>query len=811
MVRLLAAFILLCSIPTANAAECTAVWAATGAKPGSSTCRWDAYAGVPGGMQYYNCLSFPLIDAWCATVPAADGPEQSCPVADPVYPGSGAVSLSSTEFRSGDDIPLLFTRSYRSTPLAKGLTAIGPVWFHNWQRKLDVSSASSGSSSKVVAYRDNGDPLTFNWSGGYWKTASYSGLALVQTGSDWTLTDATTGVVETYSSQGVLLAERNKAGFTRTLTYGSNGQVATITQHASGYDLISDLSLRLEYDDKGRLSRLNDPMGGMTQYAYDANSNLVSVTWPDGNVHRYVYEDSRFKNAITGELDETGTRVATWLYDAQGRASAVSHPDTSRNVQFAYGDKSTAVTTSRNTTTLKFSSVAGMLQPTGTASPTATTSSAYDTAGNLLKESTASGGTVEYTYDGAGRPLTRTVHSPHGTAVYSVKYADATSLRASLIAMPGKVQSFVYDANGNVTGFSEFRTNDFTGESGFNAVGTGQERTVGAHYDGSNRIDTRLDYSNGETIAKWDYRYDATGNLQLAMEQKSGWMWGVFQRDAANRPRSLAGDNREAAIAYDARGNVTRFIYKEYPSALNGNLHRYLTVDYGYSVNGDLMSRSGTVAQNSGGSTTVGSPTPATSDEIDLWLDNYERGASVVAPPANRLGSIRTLLSASGEPGLTRICIECMFNPALGYGWAVSSDNDDPFGIVGLAGTIRGWVKGGVGPQCKATQISKEELLADANKPFKDGQPISAAGRAATKHPEYFGFQSAEDLRQTYRTTDQLNQLASDAVQNALDNGVRTTGIGGRYQDGWVTFTPPTGPEVSFTPGGNFIGFRGPK
>ncbi|HEX7910600.1 MAG TPA: DUF6531 domain-containing protein [Paraburkholderia sp.] len=806
--RLLIALMLLFAAFSANAADCNAVWTATGAKPGSSSCRWDAYAGVPGGMQYYNCLSLPLIDAWCAT-PTTEDQELSCPVADPVYPGNGAVSISSTDFMSGDDTPVRFTRSYRSKPSVKDVNDMGPVWFHNWQRKLDLSNASAGNTSKVVAYRDSGDPITFNWSSGYWKTADYSGLTLSQDGVQWTFTDTTTGVVETYSSNGVLQTERNRVGFTRTLGYNGNGQLATITQHATGHDANSDLTLRLEYDDKGHLSRLNNPMGGMTQYAYDANSNLTSVTWPDGNVHRYVYDDSRFKNSITGEIDETGTRIATWIYDAQGRASSVTHPDTSRNVQFAYGDKTTAVTTSRNTTTLKLSSVAGMLRPTGTSSPSATTSSVYDASGNLLQDVTASGGTIEYGYDGTGRPTKRTVRSSQGIAVFSVRYADATSLRASQIAMPGKVQSFVYDANGKITGFSEFKTTDPTGETGFDAVAAGQGKTSGLHYNASNRIDIRLDYANGENIAKWDYLYDATGNLQLATEQKSGWTWGVMQRDAAHRPTSMAGDNREAAVAYNARGEVTKFLYNEYPTLANGSLYRFLTVNYGYTADGALVSRTGTVAQNIGGSTTVGSPSPISDDEIDLWLNNFERGANPVAPRANRLERLQSLLGGPQEAGLVRICIECMFNPALGYGWAISSDNDDPFGVLALAGTIRGWVKGGDAPQCKATQLTNEELLAAANKPYKDGQPMSAAGRAATKHPEYFGFNSTEDLRQTYRTTDQLNQLASDAVRNALENGVRGTGINSRYQDGWVTYTPPTGPAVSFTPNGDLIGFRG--
>lgn len=46
--RLLAAFMLLLIAFGANAADCNALYAATGAVPGSPTCRWDVYGRVPG-------------------------------------------------------------------------------------------------------------------------------------------------------------------------------------------------------------------------------------------------------------------------------------------------------------------------------------------------------------------------------------------------------------------------------------------------------------------------------------------------------------------------------------------------------------------------------------------------------------------------------------------------------------------------------------------------------------------------------------------------------------------------------------------
>ncbi|NDP60705.1 MAG: hypothetical protein GZ090_15245, partial [Oxalobacteraceae bacterium] len=100
------------------------------------------------------------------------------------------------------------------------------------------------------------------------------------------------------------------------------------------------------------------------------------------------------------------------------------------------------------------------------------------------------------------------------------------------------------------------------------------------------------------------------------------------------------------------------------------------------------------------------------------------------------------------------------------------------------------------------------DLLAASQLPFK-GQTITNAGRAATKHPEYFGFQSTQALRQVYSTDAQLNNLASNAVREILEKGIRTTGAGGRYPNGWITYSLPDGSAASWSVSGDFIGFRG--
>ena len=710
LARLLAAFALLLIAFGARAdytSDCTSRYAKSGAVQGTKSCALTVASNTPGGQGGYSCLNdIDLIKQWCAgeTDPQ---PEQSCPVADPVYPGSGAVTLTESDFVSGDDVPMVFTRTYRSTPLAKNIGAMGPVWFHSWQRNLGLANANSGNSSKILAYRENGEPITFNWSSGVWRVSGSPVLSLAQSGSGWTLTNQTTGTTETYSAQGVLLSESTRTGFLRTLNYDGSGLLTVITQHAAGTSANNDLTVRLEYDDKRRVSRLLDPVSGMTQYGYDNNSNLTSVTWPDGNVRRYAYDDARFKNAITGEIDETGTRIATWSYDAQGRASAVSHPDASRNVQFAYGNGATTLSYGKSNLTIHFSSTGGVLRPTGTGSTKGATKTAWESDGNLGSQTGIDGSSQEYTYDNAGRPTRLVVHSASGTSVTSVRYADATTLRPSSMAQPGKVRAFVYDATGNVTGFSEFSTSDPTGESAFDAKASGQQRTAGVAYDSSNRAVAALEYFNGSKTADWLYFYDATGNLRLATDRVSGWTLGMMGRDAAHRATYLAGDNREALITYNARGRVTQFAYFEYPTTLNGGLHRTLTVKYSYSADGQIVSRTGTVAKNNGGSTFMGDATPISSDEIDQWLDNYESGINPVGPPANLHGLLKALQSVQ-EPGLEPVCIECAF--VIPLRWANTGYNvfKDPI----WAGIGRGGKTSAEAKQCAELppQLTFEEM-----------------------------------------------------------------------------------------------------
>ncbi|MGU7813164.1 DUF6531 domain-containing protein [Burkholderia sp. AW49-1] len=674
MVRILGAFSLFLAAFDANAdGGCWALYARSSATPGTPTCRLDVVSTAPGGMGDYACLNdIESIDAWCASSakPDLDSPEPdlSCPVADPVYPGSGAVTLTVADFVSGDDLPMLFTRTYNSKRIAKNGGPMGAGWFHSWQRHLELANANDGSAPKVVAYRENGEPVTFNWSAGSWRTPGFTGLALSQNASGWALTDLQTETVESYSVRGVLLSEETKTRITRTLAYDASGLLSTISQHAVGTMESMDVTLRLDYDDQRRLSSQTDPLGHVTRYGYDTNNNLISVTWPDGSVYRYAYEDSRFPNALTGEVNEVGTRIATWTYDEKGRATTASHPDATRNVQFTYNAGSTVVAGSKRTTTINISSIGGMLRPTASMSTEGNAISAWDVSGKLVKDTDASGGTSEYSYDAAGRPVKSIIKNRSGTSVSTIRYADATSLRPSMIASPNLIQSFVYDFAGNATGISEMPTSDPTGASGFAALKADGLATMayGMTYDSMNRISYVLQTSDGKWTGQWGVIRDYTGNVYgITQHGKTLYNTKMMMRDAAHRVVHGRNPSGEFDIEYDLRGRISAFKFKEFASSENGGVRRLFKVAFGFSPDGRVTSRTGTVATNGSATDLSDGPAiPISDEEINQWIDNYNYGDSPVGP----LAIVLRARALSGGPSFlaSTVCNDCHFSAGLG-------------------------------------------------------------------------------------------------------------------------------------------------
>ena len=601
------------------------------------------------GMNYYNCPNASdWIRDYCGGVPVPPQSDDSCPVADPVLPAKGIVMLSEADFASGDTLPLVFKRTYLSTPYDTTQSVMGRNWVNNWQRRLDLLGANA-SVPHIVAYRGDQQALMFKWIGGAWVVPGNRWLKLTKVGDGYFyLKDELLGTTEAYSdTTGKFYSETTRTGVIRKVMYDGKQRLSVIAQWPADNVIAGTAtSIRVAYDSNDRIVTLVDPLGMPTEYAYDEKGNLASVTAPYGHVRQYLYEDARFPNALTGVKDESGSRVATWTYDSNGRASSVSHSDTTRNVSLSYGPGFTTLSDMAGRSTYTFD-VLDTRRPRSIATPGGTVSRTWDAAGNLKQRQTPDGNS-QYTWDSANRPTKAVATVAGKKTVTTIEYNDDSSLRPHLVATPGKVRAFVYDSRGNVTGYAERATTDLTGEQGLQAVGTGNQMTVGARYDDAGRLLSATVIQDGLKLEDWTYTYDVRGNIATTRDAVSGWAMRTLERNAANRATQIAGNSGQASIAYDERGRVKSFQYKEPASSINGGLSRVLAVDYQYGANGTVSSRSAKVSTNGAWWQ------PISDAELGVWLTNWELGNDPVAPPPMLTG-----VKSDAGAFVPDMCVEC--------------------------------------------------------------------------------------------------------------------------------------------------------
>ena len=130
-------------------------------------------------------------------------------------------------------------------------------------------------------------------------------MSLEQSGGNWIFTDAN-DTQETYNGSGQLVTITYRNGQAETLEYdltaaqGGDDDSETLDKVTGPFGH----TLTFAYSN-GKLSSVTTPDGAIT-YAYDADDNLITTTYPDTTDREYVYEedDFEFPNHLTGIIDE---------------------------------------------------------------------------------------------------------------------------------------------------------------------------------------------------------------------------------------------------------------------------------------------------------------------------------------------------------------------------------------------------------------------------------------------------------------------------------------------------------------------------
>jgi YD repeat-containing protein len=516
------------------------------------------------------------------------------------------------------------------------------VWGSQWRGNYDrsIAYASNGTISTATVKRQGGKQLYFNLSGSTFVGDADVTGALIRLGVDatgnatgWTYRNES-DELETYDATGKLLSITNKAGLTQTLTYsdGTDG----ITSGNGGYVLdaaglattailpagklirITDpegRSLQFGYDAAGRVVKLTDPAGGTTLYGYIGpllTDNLTSVTRPDGTTRTYLYGEAAnvsatpdagvsYAHALTGIIDENGTRYASWTYDAAGRATSSEHGPYGSGIDkvtLAYtapdanGNSTTAVTDVMGTTrTYNFSTILGVVKNTGiTGLPCNGCNAAlsYDANGNVASRTDFNGNKTCYAYDltrnletvrieglpsTTACPVDLATYVP-ATAAGSVERKtttiwDATYRLPVQVAEPLRLTRYSYDPQGNLLNKTVQPTTDTTGGAGLAAVAAGTARTISYTHSPLGQVLTidgaRTDVADITTYNYYAIDASCTGASALGCRGQLQSVSNALNQttqlsdyDANGRAGRLTDPNGlVTTLSYDLRGRLT--------------------------------------------------------------------------------------------------------------------------------------------------------------------------------------------------------------------------------------------------------------
>jgi RHS repeat-associated protein len=359
-------------------------------------------------------------------------------------------------------------------------------------------------------------------------------------------------------------------GHARSSAYDANSNVLTLTGAGANATPTS-----LHYDTSNNVTQVTDPSGATSSLTYNDADNPYaadSYTAPQGTTVSYGYNLNGLLESITGgSAAETRYSIA---YNSDGTIASTTAPN-GAVTSYSYDAAGNRVGVDRpaplGDLTLTVDAVSRVTSVTDGKGQS--TKFGYDTLDRVTKITYHDGSTITYAYDALGN-RTSTTESISGMVrttefVYDLRNHLDAEKRPDLT-----VHDYAYDAGGNLTSFTD------------------PGGTVTYTYNPVNLVETVTEPSGAQTT----FGYDENNN-----RTRTSYPNGVIQTanyDHANRLLSIG--------ATDAAGNVlTNFAY-DYISPATGQetTVRYSVTDnrtgatttYGY----DALTRL-TSANNSGG------------------------------------------------------------------------------------------------------------------------------------------------------------------------------------------------------------------
>lgn len=302
----------------------------------------------------------------------------------------------------------------------------------------------------------------------------------------------------------------------------------------------------LRYDGRGLLTHAVLPNGGVTTMRYDEQGNRVELVEPDGAARRLRYDDLGWVRAY---LDERGHET-TYGYDAMGRLVSVRGP-TGATTHYGYDADGDLVRITdpdgRSTELIRggFHVVTAVQRPDGTR-----VSFTYDREQDLARIVNEAGEEHRFERDLVGR--IREERTFDGRVL---RYARDLQGRVTQIRHEGSLTELVYDACGRLVARKHedelVETLEYDRVGRLVAASRGESSCRFVRDARGNIV--REETTFGGAMHKVEARYDALGK-RTSLRSSTG-LSAEYQNDVVGRPVSVAyGDIAPMSLAYDAAG-----------------------------------------------------------------------------------------------------------------------------------------------------------------------------------------------------------------------------------------------------------------
>lgn len=379
-------------------------------------------------------------------------------------------------------------------------------------------------------------------------------------------------------------------GQVQRVTHQDGTQVSTdYTHHGKPYKVVDEMGnlTKTEFDAAGRAVRTIAPavngVSAITQTQYDAAGNALRVTDPLGRVTDTAYDDRNRPTAVyappvwdalAGATVRPGTQTT---YDALGQVLTVTDPQ--GNVTTKHYDRA-----GRN-----WKVEAPVIQGAGASSSRPTTVTKFDPGGLALSVTNPLGQTVTNSYDTLGRLIT-TVDAAGITNTFAY---DEAGNRTSVKDGKQQETTFVYDGFNRLTS-QTFANGDMTTFT-YNAVqklSQTSPRGITTTYTYDNR--DRVTATSAPGLTR-QHVYDVAGRLLSVSEPANPTANVSYAYDVLGRVLSETSRGITHSYAYDIVGNRLQASYGtgRLVTTTYDNLNRPMTINeggrttqYGYDLGG---------------------------------------------------------------------------------------------------------------------------------------------------------------------------------------------------------------------------------